>query len=47
MAHGAGLPQLPTSQPSEEAEAGEVAHYGAVRKYCAGGKNLEWSRDVC
>lgn len=34
---------LPTSQPSEEARR---QHYRALRKYCAGGKNLEWSRDM-
>ena len=40
----------PRSQPYEPAEqrceGGEAQHYRAVRKYCAGGKNLEWSREV-
>ena len=32
---------LPTSQPSEDARLVRRQHYRAVRKYCAGGKNLE------
>ena len=32
---------LPTSRPSKDARLVRWQHYKAVRKYCAGGKNLD------
>ena len=32
--------------PSEDARLARWQHYRAVRRYCAGGQNLEWSRDM-
>ena len=36
----------PTSQPGGEARPARRQHYRSVWKYCAGEKNLEWSRDM-